>query len=152
MGRHAGHIALHAGIACGALAVMIPEIETTIEGDIIPRMVSSLRSGKQNFIILVAEGVGKATKIADKIEKLTGIETNAVVLGHVQRGGTPTAKERIMATIMGHHAVELIKNGVGKRVVGIKDGHVVDYDIEEALAMTKSIDMDMYKAAYDVSI
>lgn len=152
MGRHAGHIALHAGIACGALAVMIPEIETTIEGDIIPRMVSSLRSGKQNFIILVAEGVGKATKIADKIEKLTGIETNAVVLGHVQRGGTPTARERIMATVMGHHAVELIKKGVEKRVVGIKGDKVTDYDIEEALAMTKGIDMDMYRAAYDVSI
>ena len=152
MGRHSGHIALHAGIACGALAVLIPEIESSIEHDVIPRMVSSLRSGKQNFIIMVAEGSGKALKIAEKIEELTGIETNAVVLGHVQRGGTPTARERIIASTMGNHAVTLLRDGISKRVVVYRNGKVTDLDIEEALSMTKSIDMDMYNAAYDVSI
>ena len=152
MGRHSGHIALQAGIACGALAVLIPEIEASVEHDVIPRMVSSLRSGKQNFIIMVAEGSGKALKIAEKIEELTGIETNAVVLGHVQRGGTPTARERIIASTMGNHAVSLIKEGIEKRVVVYRDGKVTNLDIEEALVMTKGIDMDMYNAAYDVSI
>ena len=152
MGRHAGHIALNAGIACGALCVLIPEIEFSIERDVIPRMVNSLRSGKQNFIILVAEGVGHSTKIAKQIQDLTGIETNAVVLGHVQRGGTPTAKERIIASQMGHHAVELIRDGFEKRVVVYRDGKVTNLDIEDALAMTKSIDMDLYRVAHDISI
>ena len=137
MGRHAGHIALHAGIACGALAILVPEIEFTIERDVVAKMVSTLRSGKQNFIIMVAEGVGSAPEIAEKIERLTGIQTNAVVLGHVQRGGTPTAQERVMASMMGHHAVELIEQGIGKRVVVYRQGKVMDIDIEEALAMHK---------------
>ncbi|MBP0980816.1 MAG: 6-phosphofructokinase, partial [Oscillospiraceae bacterium] len=95
---------------------------------------------------------GNAPDIAQKIQKLTGIKTNAVVLGHVQRGGTPTAQERVIASMMGHHAVELIGQGIGKRVVVYRAGKVVDYDIEEALAMHKTIDMDMYNMAIDISI
>ena len=152
MGRHAGHIALHAGIACGALAILVPEIEFTIERDVVAKMVSTLRSGKQNFIIMVAEGVGSAPEIAEKIQRLTGIQTNAVVLGHVQRGGTPTAQERVMASMMGHHAVELIEQGIGKRVVVYRQGKVMDIDIEEALAMHKGIDMELYRVANDISI
>ena len=152
MGRHAGHIALHAGIACGALAILVPEIEFSIERDVVAKMVSTLRSGKHNFIVMVAEGVGHAPEIAERIERLTGIETNAVVLGHVQRGGTPTAQERVIASIMGHHAVELIEQGRSKRVVVYRQGRVVDVDIEEALAMHKGIDMDLYRVANDISI
>ncbi|PWM25234.1 MAG: 6-phosphofructokinase [Oscillospiraceae bacterium] len=152
MGRHAGHIALHSGIACGALAVLVPEIEFTIERDVVAKMVSSLRQGKQNFIVMVAEGVGHAPSIAEQIENLTGIETNAVVLGYVQRGGSPTAKERVLASQMGHRAVELIEQGIGKRVVVYRAGKVVDLDIEEALAMHKGIDMDLYRVANDISI
>ncbi|MFV0498165.1 MAG: ATP-dependent 6-phosphofructokinase [Candidatus Fimivivens sp.] len=152
MGRHAGHIALHAGIACGALAILVPEIEFSIERDVVAKMVSTLRSGKQNFIIMVAEGVGSAPEIAEQIERLTGINTNAVVLGHVQRGGTPTAKERVIASVMGHHAVELIEQSAGKRVVVYRQGKVVDIDIEEALAMHKGIDMNLYRIANDISI
>lgn len=152
MGRHAGHIALEAGIACGALAILVPEIEFSVEHDVVAKMVSTLRSGKQNFIIMVAEGAGHAPDIAEQIEKLTGIESNAVVLGHVQRGGTPTARERVIASVMGHHAVELIEAGMGKRVVVYRGGQVVDLDIEEALAMHKSIDMHLYKVANDISI
>lgn len=152
MGRRAGHIALHAGIACGALAILVPEIEFSLEKDVIPKMVSSLRSGKQNFVVMVAEGVGKAPDIAEQIERLTGIETNAVVLGHVQRGGTPTANERVIASMMGHHAVDLIGQGIGKRVVVYRGGKVVDLDIEEALATHKGIDMEMYRMASDISI
>ena len=152
MGRHAGHIALYAGIACGALAVLVPEIEFTIERDVVAKMVSSLRQGKQNFIVMVAEGVGHAPAIAEQIESLTGIDTNAVVLGYVQRGGSPTARERVIARQMGHHAVELIEQGIGKRVVVFRGGKVVDLDIEEALAMHKGIDMDLYRVANDISI
>ncbi|MBP0981839.1 MAG: 6-phosphofructokinase [Oscillospiraceae bacterium] len=152
MGRHAGHIALHSGIACGALSILVPEIEFSLEKDVVAKMVGSLRSGKQHFIVMVAEGVGSAPDIAQKIQKLTGIKTNAVVLGHVQRGGTPTAQERVIASMMGHHAVELIGQGIGKRVVVYRGGKVVDYDIEEALAMHKTIDMDMYNMAIDISI
>ena len=152
MGRHAGHIALYAGIACGALAVLVPEIELTIERDVVAKMVSSLRQGKQNFIVMVAEGVGHAPAIAEQIESLTGIDTNAVVLGYVQRGGSPTARERVIASQMGHHAVELIEQGIGKRVVVFRGGKVVDLDIEEALAMHKGIDMDLYRVANDISI
>lgn len=152
MGRHAGHIALHAGIACGALAILVPEIEFSLERDVVAKMVNTLRSGKQNFIIMVAEGVGSAPEIAEQIERLTGIETNAVVLGHVQRGGTPTAKERVIASVMGHHAVELIEQGAGKRVVVYRHGKVVDIDIEEALSMHKGIDMNLYRVANDISI
>ncbi len=152
MGRHAGHIALHAGIACGALAILVPEIEFSIERDVVAKMVSTLRSGKQNFIIMVAEGVGSAPEIAEQLERLTGIETNAVVLGHVQRGGTPTAQERVIASVMGHHAVELVEQGQSKRVVVYRQGRVVDIDIEEALAMHKGIDMNLYRVANDISI
>ncbi len=152
MGRHAGHIALHAGIACGALAILVPEIEFSIERDVVAKMVSTLRSGKHNFIVMVAEGVGHAPEIAERIQRLTSIETNAVVLGHVQRGGTPTAQERVIASIMGHHAVELIEQGRSKRVVVYRQGRVVDVDIEEALAMHKGIDMDLYRVANDISI
>ena len=152
MGRHAGHIALYAGIACGALAILVPEIEFSLERDVIAKMVSTLRSGKQNFIIMVAEGVGSAPEIAEQIQRLTGINTTAVVLGHVQRGGTPTAQERVIASVMGHHAVELIEQGMSKRVVVYRQGRVVDVDIEEALAMHKSIDMNLVRVANDISI
>ncbi|MEG1849616.1 MAG: ATP-dependent 6-phosphofructokinase, partial [Oscillospiraceae bacterium] len=135
MGRYAGHIALYAGIACGALAILVPEIEYNLERDVIAKMVSTLRSGKQNFIVMLAEGVGSAPVIAKEIERLTGIQTTPVVLGHVQRGGSPTARERVEASVMGHHAVELIEQGIGKRVVVVRDGKVIDLDIEEALAM-----------------
>jgi 6-phosphofructokinase 1 len=152
MGRKSGQIALYAGIACGALSILTPEIPSTIEGDVIPKMVASMRSGKQHFIIIVAEGAGKAHEVAAKIHSLTGIETNAVVLGHVQRGGSPTARDRVMASRMGYHAIELIEQGKSARVVVRHNGRVTDFDIEEALAMKKEIDMELYHIKDDISI
>ena len=152
MGRHAGHIALHSGIACGALAILVPEIEFSIERDVVAKMAATMHNGKQNFIIIVAEGVGHATDIAEQIEELTGIETNAVVLGHVQRGGSPTARERVVASTMGHHAVELIERNISKRVVIMQNGKVTDVDIEEALSMKKGLDMDLVRVANDISV
>ena len=152
MGRHSGHIALYAGIACGALAILVPEIPFNLERDVITKMVATLRTGKQHFIVMLAEGVGSAVDIAEKIESLTGIETQPVVLGHVQRGGSPTALERVVASAMGHHAVELIAEGKSGRVVVQRDGRVTDLPIEEALSMSKTIDMDLYRIAGDISI
>lgn len=152
MGRHSGHIALYAGIACGALAILVPEIPFNLERDVITKMVATLRTGKQHFIVMLAEGVGSAVDIAEKIESLTGIETQPVVLGHVQRGGSPTALERVVASAMGHHAVELIAEGKSGRVVVQRDGRVTDLLIEEALSMSKTIDMDLYRIAGDISI
>ncbi len=152
MGHNSGHIALYAGICCGALAILVPEIPWTLERDVVARMVTTLRSGKHHFIVVMAEGVGHAPDIAREIEKITGIQTRATVLGHVQRGGSPTAQERVMASHMGHHAVELLRDGFGDRVVVYRGGRVTNLPIGEALAMQKGLDMELYKVAMDISI
>lgn len=152
MGRRAGHIALHAGIACGAIAVLIPEREFNVDVDIIDRMKETLKTGKHHFIVIVAEGVGDSKRICEYIEEKTGIESRLTVLGHVQRGGTPTAKERVYASVMGYRAVELLEQGKGNRVVGVQNNRVVDFDINDALEMTKDIDQYLYKVAYEISI
>ncbi|WP_283124180.1 6-phosphofructokinase [Angelakisella massiliensis] len=152
MGRRAGHIALHAGIACGAIAVLIPEREFNVDVDVIDRMKETLKTGKHHFIVIVAEGVGDSKRICEYIEEKTGIESRLTVLGHVQRGGTPTAKERVYASVMGYRAVELLEQGKGNRVVGVQNNRVVDFDINDALEMTKDIDQYLYKVAYEISI
>ncbi len=152
MGRRAGHIALHAGISCGAISILIPEREFNIDVDVIDRMRATLKTGKQHFIVIVAEGVGDSKRICEYIEEKTGIESRLTVLGHIQRGGTPTAMERVHASVMGYRAVELLEQGKGNRVVGIQNNRTVDYDINEALEMTKDIDQYLYKVAYEISI
>ena len=152
MGRRAGHIALHAGIACGAIAVLIPEREFNVDVYVIDRMKETLKTGKHHFIVIVAEGVGDSKRICEYIEEKTGIESRLTVLGHVQRGGTPTAKERVYASVMGYRAVELLEQGKGNRVVGVQNNRVVDFDINDALEMTKDIDQYLYKVAYEISI
>ena len=153
MGREAGYIALEAGIACGAISILVPENgPLNIERDVIAKMVSTLRTGKQNFIVIVAEGVGHATDIAEKIEELTGVTTNAVVLGYVQRGGTPTAKERVLATLMGEKAVELAKQNECNCVVAMKNGKVCHYSFDDALKMKKTLDPDLLRLSEEVSV
>jgi len=151
MGRHAGYIALNAGIATGAMAILIPEVPIDIEKDVIVRMRAAMESGRHHFIIVVAEGVGNIDALAEKIKNEVGIETKTTVLGHIQRGGSPTATDRVWASRLGYEAVKLLLQGIGDRVVGVKNGEVVNYDIQEALKMTKSIDKEMYKMAYVVS-
>ncbi len=150
MGRHAGYIALQTGIAVGATAVLVPEAEVDVDS-IIEQMKTSYASGKQHFTIIVAEGVGGAEELAKKIEAETGIETRASVLGHVQRGGSPTVRDRVMATELGNAAVHLLEKGIGNRVVACKDGKIVNYDIFEALNMTKEFDFDMMRIAFETS-
>lgn len=152
MGRDSGHIALHAGIACGAISVLIPEIAFDIEKDVISKMITTLSTGKKNFIIMMAEGVGSAIDLARLIEARTGIQTNATVLGHVQRGGSPTAMERVVASQMGHRAIELLRKGLSGTAILYKDGRVVEMDFATALNQYKTIDYELYKVAGDISI
>lgn len=152
MGRGAGYLALEAGIAVGATSIIVPEVEYDIERDVIARIREFKKTGKKHFIVIVAEGVGGTAEIAKKIEAETGVESRATILGHVQRGGSPTARDRIMASQMGSRAVDLLTQGIGNRVVGIRDNKIVDFDIFEALKMTKTIDMKDYELAHEISI
>ena len=142
MGRHAGYIALWCGIANGAEEILIPETYDHDEQRIIDRIISQRRSGKKHHIIINAEGIGHSVGMATRIEAATGIETRATILGHMQRGGTPSTKDRVYASIMGAKAVELLLQGKSKRVVAHEAGEFIDYDIAEALAMEKSIHSD----------
>lgn len=152
MGRGAGYLALEAGIAVGATSIIVPEVEYDIERDVIARIREFQKTGKKHFVVIVAEGVGGTAEIAKKIEAETGVESRATILGHVQRGGSPTARDRIMASQMGSRAVDLLTQGIGNRVVGIRDNKIVDFDIFEALKMTKTIDMKDYELAHEISI
>ena len=152
MGRGAGYLALESGIAVGATSILVPEVEYDIERDIIARIREFQKTGKRHFIVIVAEGVGGTAEIAKKIEAETGVESRATILGHVQRGGSPTARDRIMASQMGSRAVDLLTQGIGNRVVGIRDNKIIDFDIFEALKMTKTIDMKDYELAHEISI
>lgn len=151
MGRRAGWIALHTGIAVGATAVLVPEVEFDIKKDVIDKINLTKANGKKHFIIVVAEGVGQVTDIAKEIEEATGIESRATILGHVQRGGRPTVRDRVMASQMGHAAVNLLLKGVGNRVIALKNDHIVNFDIYEALQMTKEFDMQSYDMLNDIS-
>ena len=151
MGRRAGYLALQTGIAVGATAILVPEVEHKVE-DVIKKIRQTQKTGKKHFIIVVAEGVGGVEKIAEEIEKSTGIESRATILGHVQRGGNPTVRDRVIATQMGYAAVKLLKGGIGNRVIGLKKGEIVNYDIYEALNMKKPFDDEMYEIAHTTSI
>lgn len=151
MGRNAGHLALQCGVAVGAASIVVPEVPITMD-EIVEKIRRMQKTGKRHFIIVVAEGVGKVDEMAKQIESATGIVSRATVLGHVQRGGNPSVRDRVVATQLGHAAVELLREGKGNRVVGIKDNKVVDYDIYEALNMTKDLDMEMYNIANITSI
>lgn len=152
MGRRAGWIALESGIAVGATAILVPEVPFNLDRDVIAKIKKTQQSGKKHFIIIVAEGVGEVQKLADEIEKKTGIESRATVLGHVQRGGSPTVRDREMASCMGYYAVELLSRGIGNRVVSYRNGKILDYDIYEALNMVKPFDVDKFKIANVISI
>ena len=152
MGRRAGYLALNAGIAAGATSILVPEVEFDFQRDILDRIAATSRTGKKHFIIVVAEGIGHADEIAKRIEKETGIESRATILGHVQRGGSPTVRDRVLASEMGYHAVQLLLHGKSNRIVTIKSDKITDYDIEEALQMKKPFDRDLYDMAHKISI
>lgn len=152
MGRHAGYIAVNTGIATGALCVLVPEQSWDIDKDVVARIKETQAEGKKNFLIIVAEGAGKALKIAEQIQEKTGLDTRGTVLGHVQRGGSPSMRDRVVAAQMGVHAIELLQAGIYNRVVAMKNDAIVDYEIEEALNMKKELDPLMLGVAKVVSI
>ena len=151
MGRNAGYIALWCGIANGAEDILLPENYDYDEQKIINNIIANRKRGKKHHIIVNAEGVGHSTSMARRIEAATGIETRATILGHMQRGGSPTCKDRVYASMMGAMAADLLCEGKTNRVVGYQHGRFQDFDIDEALAMVKGIDPYQYQVAKDLS-
>lgn len=139
MGRHAGYIALWCGIANGAEDILLPERYDNDEQALINNIIRNRKRGKKHHIIINAEGIGHSASMAKRIEAATGVETRATILGHMQRGGSPTCKDRVYASIMGAYAVDLLCAGKSKRVVAYAHGEYTDFDINEALAMKKDI-------------
>ena len=150
MGRNAGYIAVNTGIACGATYIIVPEIPWSID-DVCEKIKRTRETGKHHFIIVVSEGVGNSGEIAKHIEKTTGVESRETLLGHVQRGGSPTIRDRVAASEFGYYAVQLLAEGKGNRVVGLQNNKIVDYDIQEALSMKKEFEYDLYKIADEIS-
>lgn len=152
MGRSAGYIALWCGIANGAEQVLLPEKYDYDEQKIVDNIIRNRRMGKKHYIIINAEGIGHSASMAKRIEAATGMETRATILGHMQRGGRPTCKDRVFASTMGAYAVDILCEGKSKRIVSYRDGKFVDDDIDEALAMEKTISEYQYEIARNLAI
>ena len=152
MGRHAGYLALYVGIAVGATAVLIPERPLNFEEDIVEKIRRARLAGSTHYMIVVAEGAGSAVDIAKRIHEEVGIDPRVTVLGHIQRGGSPSARDRETASRMGYRAVMSLMEGRGNRVVVTQDGSITDMDMEEALQMVKSFPMERYQILESLSI
>ena len=145
MGRHSGHIALWCGIVGGAEDIMVPERESCNEDSIIEQIMENRAKGKRHNMIIVAEGVGRAVELAERIEKITGIETRVTILGYLQRGGSPTAVDRMHASVMGYTAIESFLNEERNKVIIYKNGRYTSIDIEESLTHEYGLDMKFYE-------
>lgn len=152
MGRRAGHLAVYVGIATGANVILVPEREYNFERDVAEKIRHARIRGRTHFIIIIAEGVGNTQEISEKIYEETGLEPRITILGHIQRGGRPNVRDRVTASRMGRHAVEVLLQGKTNRVIGIKDGNLQDFDIDEALAMKKDLQETMYETAQILSL
>ena len=152
MGRHAGYIALYCGIANGAEDILVPERYNYDEQELINNIIRSRKRGKKHHIIINAEGIGHSTSMARRIQAATGVETRATILGHMQRGGSPTCKDRVYASMMGAYAADLLCAGKTNLVVGYRHGDFTDFDIDEALAMQKDLPEYMWEVAKALSV
>lgn len=152
MGRNAGYIAVEASIACGAEVVLIPELKYDFQKDVLDVIKRGKERGKKHYIVIVAEGIGGVVEIAKKIEDATGIESRATILGHIQRGGSPTVRDRVVASRMGAYAVELLLDGKSNRIVRMLDGKISDVGIEEGLQMKKSVSADLVRITKQLAI
>ncbi len=152
MGRRAGYMALHTGIAVGATAVLVPEVECDFQKDVIERIKKTQVMGKKHFIVVVAEGVGNVEGIAEQISRGCNIEARATILGHMQRGGSPTVRDRVIASTMGHKAVDLLAEGIGNRVMCMVKDEIVNKDIFEALNEKKEYEFNLHRIADTISI
>nr|WP_325196729.1 ATP-dependent 6-phosphofructokinase [uncultured Oscillibacter sp.] len=151
MGRHAGYLALYVGIAVGATAVLIPEREINFDRDIVEKIRRARLAGTTHYMIVVAEGAGSALEIGKRIHEEIGIDPRVTVLGHIQRGGSPSARDRETASRMGYEAVIALAEGRGNRVIATRDGRIIDLDMEEALSTTKTFEMDRYQILESLS-
>ena len=147
MGRNAGYIALWCGVANGAEDILLPEKYDYNEQNIINNIIRNRKRNKTHHLIINAEGIGHSTSMARRIEAATGMETRATILGYMQRGGSPTCKDRFYASIMGAYAADIICEGKTNRVVGYRNGEFTDFDIDEALAMQKDIPDYQYQVS-----
>ena len=145
MGRHAGYLALYVGISVGATAVLIPERPVDFDRDVVEKIRQARLSGTTHYMVVVAEGAGSAVDIGKRIHEELGIDPRVTVLGHIQRGGSPSARDRETASRMGYEAVQSLAEGRGNRIICTQEGKVVDLDMEEALAMTKVFEMERYR-------
>ena len=152
MGRRAGHLALQVGCAVGATAICLPERQLDFDTEIVERMRIGRIKGRNHHIIIVAEGYGSAQEVADQIHEATGIDTRVTILGHIQRGGSPSAMDRVMATRMGYAAVRALMEGKTNRVVVSDNNNVTDIDIEEGLAQSKDLNQCLFEAQQTVAI
>lgn len=150
MGRRCGDIALHAGLAGGSESIIVPEVHTSVD-EVCKMVLEGKQRGKVHNIILLAEGVGHAEELAKSVQDITGIDARVTVLGYIQRGGSPSAFDRVLASKLGARAVELLAENSSSRVVGVKGSTVIDVDINEALEMKKDIDHHMLNLAYILS-
>lgn len=151
MGRNSGHIALAAGLAGGAESILVPELPFDPDA-VCRRLLRGVRRGKLHSIILVAEGAGSAAEVAREIKSRTGFDTKITVLGHIQRGGAPTAFDRLLASMMGARAVDLLEAGERKAVVGVSGYYLKHYDLEQVFEMKKEIDKELYRLAEVLAI
>ena len=146
MGRKAGYLALAVGVATGATIILVPEVKYNFEEDVIERIRKARLAGRNNFTVIVAEGAESGYEVTEKIEAATGIETRFTSLGHIQRGGSPQVRDRVVGTLMGNHAVSLLASGQTSRIVAMDGDQYIDIEIDEALDMTKDFDYATYKA------
>lgn len=152
MGRRAGYIALNVGISCGAEVIIIPEIPHTIEQDIVKPLLEARNRGKKHYIVIIAEGLGDSMELSKTIEKMTGIESRTTILGHLQRGGSPSTRDRQMASYMGIRAIECLNAGRLDRIIAYKNGSIMDIDVHDALKAEKTITKEELEKALILSI
>ncbi len=144
MGHNAGHLALYVGLAVGATAVLMPELGYDFKKDVMDKIQQSRLNGNTHFMIVVAEGAGSAVEIGKEIHESLGLDPRVTILGHIQRGGTPSARDRVMATRMGYHAVDVLVSGKTNRLICAQAGKMVDIDINEGLSMKKGLNQQQY--------
>ena len=151
MGRNCGDLSLYAGICGGAEAIIVPEVEAFDRDELCKTILEGKNKGKMHNLVILAEGIGGAFELAEYVENITGIETRATVLGHIQRGGSPSASDRVLASRMGAKAVEVLLEGKTSRVIGIKNNEIIDQDIDEALSLDRKFDEKLFEIANEIS-
>lgn len=152
MGRKCGDLALHIGISTGATSILVPEVPCDFQKDIVQKIKFTQKIGKKHFIIIIAEGCQKTMEISNKIELATGVHTRCTILGHVQRGGSPNARDRIIASNMGYYASEIVINNKKNKSILLKNNKIQDCDISQSLEFRKNFDINLYNQALNISI